>query len=84
MAGMQTQNEENYAPKMDKTLSQAINSWWAGLSKHDLLQYLDEQPTITADQIREMLAHESCVLSFGVQYDLAGAKAITAFTKEDK
>lgn len=82
MSTNQTENVNEYATKLDKGFTQAVEAWWNGLSKHEVLTYLDEQPTITADQIREMLANENCTLSFGVQFSVASKEAYTDFQQD--
>lgn len=74
---------EGYAPKMDMGMSECIAQWWKGLSKAELLNYIAEQPNITADDIRRILANESTVLEFGVQFATNTGDAVTNFY-EDK
>lgn len=75
-------NGGGYAPKMDAYLSKAIEEWWKGLSKEELLDYLREQPTVTADNLRNMLANENCKLSFGVAFSAATHQSITDFYRD--
>lgn len=72
-------NAADYATKMDNTLTDAVQAWWKGLSKKDLLHYISEQPDITADHIRNMLANEQCNLLFGVAFSLATLDAAADF-----
>lgn len=72
-------NSPDYATKMDKTLTEAVQAWWKGLSKEDLLNYMYEMPDITADHIRSMLSNEQCNLLFGVAFSLATLDAQADF-----
>lgn len=78
-------NGGGYAPKMDTATTKAISDWWNNLSKAELLEYLAEQPAVTADNIRNMLANENCTLAFGITFSAATMQAVTDFyTKESK
>lgn len=72
----------SYASKMDNVLTQAVRGWWEGLSKEELLSYLAEQPTISADNIRAMIGNMNCVLAFDVRYSSASGDAATDFHRE--
>lgn len=78
--GLETGKDRSYATKMDDAATAAIKSWWEGLTKEELLSYLLDQPTITADNIRSMLANEECKLEFGMAFSTATMNAITAFS----
>lgn len=75
-------NNSGYAPKMDKTFTSAVKSWWESLTKEELLDYLRDQPAMTADVIRNMLANEQCVLAFGVKFSTSSQDAITDFCND--
>ena len=68
-----------YAPKMDKVLTNAMKDWYNNLSKEELLAYLADQPTVTADTIRQMLSGMDCVLTFDVRFSANTNDAITDF-----
>lgn len=68
-----------YATKMDSALTEAVKAWWEGLSKEDLLQFMQEQSDITADHIRAMLSNEQCNMIFGVAFSLATLDAAADF-----
>lgn len=74
-----SENGAGYAPKMDKTLTDAVSGWWNGLSKEELLTYILNQPDISADHIRHMLANEDCTLEFGIKFSAATCDAVTDF-----
>lgn len=78
------QNSGGYIPKMDNALATAINDWWINLTKEELLGYIKDQPDVTADVIRNMLANENCVLSFGVAFSAATKAAVTDFCNNQK
>lgn len=73
------QNSGGYAPKMDAAVGAAIAEWWKNLTKEELLSYLRDQPTVTADVLRNMLANENCVLSFNLAFATATQDAVTNF-----
>ena len=50
-----TTDGQQYATKMDNVLRRVVAEWWDSLSKEELLTYLLEQPSITADHIRHAL-----------------------------
>lgn len=77
-------NGGGYAPKMDNALTKAIADWWQGLSKDEILEYLREQPDVTADILRNMLANENCKLSFGVSFSAATHQSVADFYKEEQ
>lgn len=72
-------NGDGYAPKMDQGLTDAVSKWWSGLTKEELLQYLGEQPSVTADDLRRMLANENVTLAFGIHFATSNQSAVTDF-----
>lgn len=72
-------NGTTYAPKLDKAMQEAMQSWFNKLSKPELLQFLLDREDLTADMIRDMLRHEKVVLGFGLQYDVTSDKAAADF-----
>lgn len=78
------QNSGGYVPKMDNALTAAIKQWWESLTKEEILKYLQDQPNITAEVLRNMLANENCVLSFGVSFSAAMQSAVTDFCDDKK
>lgn len=68
-----------YDSKMNQVLTEAITSWWSGLSKEELLQYLQEQPAVTADMLRSMLANEQVTMGLGVQFSVNNLCATADF-----
>lgn len=73
-------NGETYTNKMNDIMTEAATKWWKGLSKDEILAYLADQPDITADVLREILSNNSCVLQFGVKFDVANLGAQAAFS----
>lgn len=71
--------QSGYAPKMDDVVSKAVKEWWQGLSKDEILAYLADQPTVTADTLREMMAGTDCVLAFGIRFSTSSNQADTDF-----
>lgn len=79
-----TPDGQNYANKMNQVLKEHITKWWQSLNKEELLTYLLEQPSITADMIRNMLSNEQCVMNFEVNFAIADGDATANFhTTED-
>lgn len=76
------QNSGGYVPKMDNAFTAAIKQWWDNLTKEEIISYLSDQPNITADVLRNMLANENCVLSFGVSFATATQDAVTDFCND--
>lgn len=74
-----TETGKDYAPKMDRMMSQAVTEWWNKLTKEELLQYIYEQPELTADVIRQLLANENCTMKFTVAFSAATTDATTDF-----
>jgi hypothetical protein len=70
---------EAYAPKMDNSLTKAISDWWEGLTKDELLTYLAQQPTVTADSLRQMLSNEQAILNLSVAFSLSSRSALADF-----
>lgn len=74
-----TPDGEGYIDKMDQSLRTMVNQWWENLTKEEILTYLLQQPSITADDLRKMLANEQCLLSFEVKYAVAKGDATANF-----
>ena len=74
-------NGTSYGPKMDTVLSQSIRDWWKGLSKEEVLAYLAEQPDVTADVLRSMLAGMNTILAFDVRFSASANEASVDFHK---
>lgn len=72
-------NGASYAPKMDNIMTKALKEWYMGLTKEELLAYLAEQPSITADVLRDMLSNMNCVLAFDVRFSASSNDAATDF-----
>jgi hypothetical protein len=72
-------NNEGYSPKMDMAVTRAVNDWWNSLSKEELLHYIAEQPTMTADAIRKMMGNMNCVLAFDIKYATRSSEAVADF-----
>lgn len=73
-----------YAQKMNAVASKAFSEWWNSLTKEEILEYLLEQPTVTADNLRGMLANEQGMLAFDIQFSVASLEATTDFHTETK
>lgn len=72
-------NVVNYESKMNNALSEAIADWWKSLTKEELLDYLREQPAITADVLRALIANNDSVLAFDIRFATAPMVAVTDF-----
>ena len=68
-----------YAEKMNALATKAMQDWWNNLSKEQLLQYLADQPNLTADNIRQMLSSMNTVLAFDIKLSLNTMEAKTDF-----
>lgn len=75
---------ENYASKMNEISSKAIRDWWQSLSKEELCKYLIDQPQVSADDIRKMLANMNCTIAFGMSFNTATSTTDTDFYLTDK
>ena len=73
------ENSGGYGPKIDRVITEAVKGWWNNLSKDELLQFIKEQPSITADNIRNMMANENSNLIFGVTFSTATEDACADF-----
>ena len=71
--------QTGYAPKMDEVVSKAMKDWWTNLTKDELLKYLADQPNVTADVLREMMAGTNCVLAFDIRFSTNTTSASTDF-----
>ncbi len=79
MNKMNSRDGSTYASKMDEAVTKAMQGWWKSLTKEELLQYLLEQPKVTADDIRNMMANMDCVLAFDIRYSTNKNDAATDF-----
>lgn len=77
-------NGRNYVSKMDNAMTKAMTDWWNNLTKDELLAYISEQPTMTADVIRAMMGNMNCVLAFDIRYSAADSNAVTDFHTNTK
>ena len=68
-----------YADKMNEAMTQAVMNWWKGLSKEEILCYIAEQPTITADHLRTMMANSEATLAFDIKFSTSSKVAATDF-----
>lgn len=80
----QSQSGSGYRQKMDTIAQEAFSKWWNGLTKQELLDYIAEQPSLTADVLRQMLADEQAVLSFGMSFHVANNQAVTDFHTDNR
>lgn len=71
----------NYAGKMDVLMTRALQEWWRGLTKEEILNYLAEQKCVTADDLRNMIGNNSAVLAFDVRFSSNNLEAVTDFHK---
>lgn len=74
-----TNMQSGYAPKMDNAMTRAMTDWFNNLSKEELLNFLADQPTVTADNLREMLSNMNSVLAFDIRFSTASSQAMTDF-----
>ena len=72
-------NGSTYASKLDESMKQATSKWFDGLTKVELLQFLQDRPDISADDLRGMLRRENVTLGFGVQFTVADGNAAADF-----
>ena len=80
MAGELFQSQgASYATKLDAAASEMYAKWWQSLSKEELLAYLADQPTVTADNLRQMLSNEQATLNIGTAFSVATMNAVTDF-----
>lgn len=49
----------NYQQRLDQQLSELVDKWWNTLSKEDLLEYIRDTRSITADQLRTLFRNEN-------------------------
>lgn len=63
-----TNGNADYTTPINAMLRETMNQWWENLTKEQILAYLAEQPDITADHLRQILANEDFVMSFGVSF----------------
>jgi hypothetical protein len=71
-----------YADKMNEIATKAFTEWWNSLSKEELLQYLADQPALTADELRKMLGAVNTTLAFDISFALKSQEAHTNFHTE--
>lgn len=76
-------NNTNYAKKMNDAVTVAMKQWWEGLSKEEILAYLADQPAVTADALRKMLANTEAVLGFDIKFSTVSNAAVTTFHTEE-
>ena len=69
----------DYEEKMNSVLTDAFNAWWNSLTKEELLNWMLEQQSITADAIRDLFKNEGCNLKVGAHFSLEQGKAVADF-----
>lgn len=69
----------SYATKLDSAASEMYAKWWNSLTKDEILAYLADQPTVTADNLRQMLANEQATLNIGTAFSVSNLNAVTDF-----
>lgn len=74
----------SYVDKLNGELTKAFKQWWESLSKEELLTYLLHQDSISADNIRDMLADENCAIQLITNFKAKEKQATADFqnTKE--
>jgi len=75
--------ETGYARRMEPIMRKAMMEYYNSLSKEELLEYMRDQPGITADIIRGMLGSVRAQLYFGVTLDTSRKVTNVSFTSED-
>jgi len=50
---------DNYKERLDRKCSELIDEWWNTLSKDDLLEFIRDTKSITADQLRVLFKNEN-------------------------
>ena len=76
---MAQESMNGYAEKMNAIASEALTTWWENLTKEDILSYLADQPTITADVLRELIRNSDSVLAFDIRFSSEQNTAFTDF-----
>ena len=72
-------NGNTYATKLDEAMKKSTSAWFDGLTKVELLQFLQDRPDISADDLRGMLRRENVTLGFGVQFTVSDGNAVADF-----
>ncbi len=76
-------NEPNYVASMNGGLTTSVNDWWEGLSKDNLLAFLQDNPEVSADMLRAMIAYANVTLTFNVTFNSTEKKSSVEFFSQN-
>lgn len=83
---METQ-KTGYVDFINEVLTKGVSAWWNQLSKEELVNFISDNPYITADTLRQMITNSNVKLMFNVKYDsVTNMSAVNFFNsaKEEK
>ena len=69
----------SYISKLDQASTRVYTEWWNSLTKEELLAYINDQPTITVDDLRKLFANAQTTLNVGTAFNVATQSAVTDF-----
>ena len=79
---MTAEVKNSYTSKINANLTQALTSWWNNLSKEEILEYLKNQPSVTADSLRKLFADTNTQLVFSTSFETNSSSASADFSEE--
>lgn len=79
---MNEEVRQSYTNKINEQLTQALSNWWNNLTKEEILAYLANQPTVTADSLRSLLAETDTNLVFVTNFMAKDVKASVDFNED--
>lgn len=71
-----------YTQKINEQLTIAFTNWWNNLTKDEILDYLRNQPTVTADSLRSLMSETNTQLVFNACFDTNDNSASIDFNEE--
>ena len=69
----------NYRERLNALITKTTNDWFNSMSKEDLLDFLRETETITADFLRTILRNEGVVIMGGYSFATAEERSTVNF-----
>ena len=75
-------SNENYQERLDRQVSSLLADWWNGLTKQDLLEFIRDNKSITADMLRSLFKEQGVVICSGLAYSTETNKAQIDFNGE--
>lgn len=75
-------NETSYESKLDVLVTRAAQDWWNGLTKEEILKYLADQKSVTADTLRAMIGNNNAILAFDIRFAANSCEAVADFKKD--